>query len=459
MKELGQPVEVENWQATEERKEKRVGLDQEAQWFVKAVEGLSCTSWDSTKNLYHVSLGEVSEALPHLGLKTTSYQNDEAQSCAEYRGDGVWRLARFGGQEAENTGWVKNGDQNFYQDIKAPTGPQARVFEFTDYADFRKADHKIEWVVEKFIVKGEGTLVAGAAKALKTLQMADLALSVATGTRWMGKFKTAQMPVMFFTGEMAFAVLNFRCEAIEKARNLKVPKGAICLCKTVPKFRDVNDPSFEQKLKSFQPGLVVFDPAYQAVMGESASNLALTGEQLEYMQWVCESYGAVFVVVHHTTKHAGRQTKPLGLYDASGSAYAEWAGQYYIVSRREEYAGGGLHQLWAHIGGRHGHCNNYQLDLNEGDIDKGEIIWTPKFTHTSEVKSVDEEEKYQWLVTELQTLKLPEPLTITRIRLDHLDLKSTQAREWLKSCVERLEFEGILVPVDATKKNKRYTIG
>ncbi|MFT5326654.1 MAG: hypothetical protein ACI8P0_004531 [Planctomycetaceae bacterium] len=52
--------------------------------------------------------------------------------------------------------------------------------------------------------------------------------------------------------------------------------------------------------------------------------------------------------------------------DLAMSGFAEWARQWILLSRRNEYTGDGRHNLWMTVGGSAGHSGCYAPDIVEG---------------------------------------------------------------------------------------------
>ena len=63
--------------------------------------------------------------------------------------------------------------------------------------------------------------------------------------------------------------------------------------------------------------------------------------------------------------------EPMELADVAWSGFAEWAGQWVLLSRREKYDpdSDGEHRLWMTAGGRDGHSTLVGVDVTEGRSD------------------------------------------------------------------------------------------
>ena len=79
----------------------------------------------------------------------------------------------------------------------------------------------IDWIVEDIIPPQTSGLLAGEGGVGKTWLMLELALAVATGTPWLGKFPTRQGTVLVVDEENAELMLRIRVMKMLEGRNLK----------------------------------------------------------------------------------------------------------------------------------------------------------------------------------------------------------------------------------------------
>jgi DNA-binding transcriptional ArsR family regulator len=101
------------------------------------------------------------------------------------------------------------------------------------------------------------------------------------------------------------------------------------------------------------------------------------GEVLGKITEACLTAGATPVFAHHTVKHAGKKPgrngtlyqtyEPAELGDLAFAGFAEFARQWLLIARREDYEPGtGLHRLWLTTGGSAGFNGCDALDVDEG---------------------------------------------------------------------------------------------
>jgi hypothetical protein len=181
--------------------------------------------------------------------------------------------------------------------------------------------------------------------------------------------------------------------------------------------------------------------------------------------------GVTPVLVHHTIKPASRSREPLNLADLAMSGTAEFARQWILLSRREDYQPGtGLHQLWLTAGGSAGQGGLWSLDIDEGTLadDFTGRTWSAAVSSAQEYRAMRQSKKEQ----EQQEKKAQqdqqddlavmsavdrlaardEPASYTRVR----DLSGLSSRR-MKRAVERLVSQGTAqaVPVVVTSGKGR----
>jgi hypothetical protein len=166
-------------------------------------------------------------------------------------------------------------------------------------------------------------VLAAESKAGKTWAILDLAISVAAGVPWLGRFACPQRPALVFLGEGGERATVRRLRAVCAHKHLDPAEltGRLRLCFRVPKLLAGEDlAAVEAELATFAAGLVVIDPLYLAAAGAQAASLFQMGAALEPIQAVCQRAGAALVVVHHFNQ-TGQGTGPTRM---SGAGTVEW---------------------------------------------------------------------------------------------------------------------------------------
>jgi len=249
---------------------------------------------------------------------------------------------------------------------------------FIDSATFASKSYKHGWLVEQIFVQGQPGVVGGPKKSLKTSLVLDLAVSLGTGTPFLGEFAVPKpRRVAVFSGESGHATIQETARRICKAKGVSLADCDVLWSFTLPRLHD------DQALKTLNQAIrdggvqVVFiDPLYLCLLdggAGSASNLYEVGPILRRATMACLNAGATPVFVHHATKSGGKQAasaiKPLELDDLQFSGVSEFVRQWLLVSRAEPYQPGtGRHSLLLAAGGSAGQSGCWHLDIGEGVV-------------------------------------------------------------------------------------------
>jgi hypothetical protein len=159
----------------------------------------------------------------------------------------------------------------------------------------------------------------GSAKAQKTWNVVDLALSVASGTPWLGLVDVeAPGPVLMFAGEGGEANLVRRLRAV--GQDLPIEDLPIRICTRAPHLSDVAHLGLmADELEAHRPTLVTIDPLYLSARGAKLGDLYAMGAVLEGPQRLCQVAGAALLVATHHNRGEGRGASRL-----TGAGPAEW---------------------------------------------------------------------------------------------------------------------------------------
>lgn len=234
------------------------------------------------------------------------------------------------------------------------------------------ASAKPEWHVEGVLVKKQLGVIGGPVKTLKTTLAVDLALSVATGKSFLGKWPVVSpCRVAMFSAESGGHTLFETAERVAKAKGLDgIPSSAV-LCEAVPRFSDAKAMlALKALVVEEHIGLVIIDPTYQAVgeAGTEAGNQFVMGPLYRAFADACLSARATPLVIHHAVKSVDHG-KPLTLNDLQWSGLAECVRQWLLLNRRQPYACDGFHPLLLSIGGSVGQSELVAVEVEEGKLD------------------------------------------------------------------------------------------
>ena len=153
------------------------------------------------------------------------------------------------------------------------------------------------------MAEGDHGMLAAEFKAGKTWAENDLAVSVASGTPWLGIFETTPGPVLLFAGEGGARKIARRFRAVCESRGIDPANLPIRVCLRVPHLTSELAMAFvEEEIAEHKPRLVIIDPLYLAARGARGADLYEMGAHLERIQVVCQRHGSALLLVHHWNK-------------------------------------------------------------------------------------------------------------------------------------------------------------
>lgn len=247
-----------------------------------------------------------------------------------------------------------------------------------------------DMLVKRVLVARQPLIVGAPQKTLKTSVMCDMAVSLATGAPFLGHFDVYRpVKVALFSGESGEWTLAQTLARVCLARGLDpdATVGKMVIQPDgLPQLSNAAHMDYLRRMLA-REGVEVFiiDPLYLTLLSglkgdpNQAANLYAMGPLFQNVTGACLQAGATPCLVHHTQRAAARSREPLGLEDLAYSGVAEFARQWMLMSRRENYDGSrpGSHQLWLNAGGSAGHGGLWALDIEEGEAgdDLGGRVW------------------------------------------------------------------------------------
>lgn len=232
------------------------------------------------------------------------------------------------------------------------------------------------WQVPGFWMRNSHGIVAGEPKSFKSTLVMDLALSIASGKPFLGKYPVEHPgTVLYVQNENAEWIMKDRFEKMLNHKGLvgKVSiSGSDLRVKFPPlvPFYMVNQQSFmlsneehqeflEETIKKMKPQLVVLDPLYLMFDGDIASAQELF-PLLQWLLYLKNTYNCGILLIHHWNKNGeGKRggQRMLGSTTLHGWIESAWylkADQDEVVMERE-FRGAGLH-------------NRLEIKLQMGDM-------------------------------------------------------------------------------------------
>lgn len=191
------------------------------------------------------------------------------------------------------------------------------------------------WLIEDLWSEEAVGIVSGQPKLGKTWLALDLALSVATGTSALGRYRVLQPgPVLLFAAEDAPRAVRQRLEGLCGHRNLAIESVALKLI--LASSLRLDTPQDQARLSAtvarHRPRLLVLDPFVRLHRIDENRALEVSGV-LAYLRQLQREQHVAILVVHHARK-AGAEGSQAGLsLRGSGDFYA-WGDAYLYLRKR-----------------------------------------------------------------------------------------------------------------------------
>jgi hypothetical protein len=255
-------------------------------------------------------------------------------------------------------------------------------FPFFTAAQLNSGQFDTRYLIPGILAAAQPGGIYGAFKTLKTSLTADLLISLASGTPFLGKFPvTVPGRTLFLSGESGLAALQSIARRIAVARGLSLETlDNFELSPKLPNLDNADDlRALGRIVRRKKPVCVAIDPAYLAIRGEDARNLFAMGSLLRPLAELCDETGSAILIVHHCKRSRIIPGNPATLDDIAWSGFAEFSAQWLLLSRRRRFdPDTGRHELWFSTGDRAGHHGLWALDVDEGAPgDPNGRVWQP----------------------------------------------------------------------------------
>ena len=232
------------------------------------------------------------------------------------------------------------------------------------------AETEPEWLVNDMFSIGQPVVFGAPKKNLKTTLLVDLAVSLATGTPWMGTFEVPKpRRVLLITGESSERSTAQRTKKSTTKRGLTGHQIGDMLrieAAEFPKLPRIEDcEQVRRTVAEHGIEVVILDPLYMGMTGDiNSGNIFEMGDALKRFKDACQP--ADLILSHHIKKTAiVREGVAPDLDDLSGSGVPEFAGSFFLMGRLSPYQHDGIHDLSASFGGREEQSGTFRLKFNE----------------------------------------------------------------------------------------------
>jgi RecA-family ATPase len=151
--------------------------------------------------------------------------------------------------------------------------------------------------------KGSKLAFGGSSKSFKTWTLLDLAISVATGTKWLG-CATAQGKVLFVNFEIQPHAWQRRIAAVVKAKGVELPSGTIQLWNLRGHAADFGQliPRIIQRIRRENFALIILDPIYKLYGGTDENKAGDVAALLNSLETLATETGAAIAFGAHFAK-------------------------------------------------------------------------------------------------------------------------------------------------------------
>jgi len=254
------------------------------------------------------------------------------------------------------------------RDFRAePRGPFAT-------AKFRDLVQEREEIVTGVLVAQQLAVIGAATKSLKTLVALDMAISIATGTPWLGYppwSVSKARRVGFFSAESGAETLLRKHDVIAAKKLTRLAGGEPAAFRsrldanllwdtTLPDLGNrASVEAMRRMIKENGIEVLFLDPLSFAIgsAAKDLANLAIGGQVLMGAADACRRENCTLVLIHHTSgdrlrKHGAQSRAPLELTDLAYPAISNHARQWIAINRAADYdQETRCNELWLNIGG------------------------------------------------------------------------------------------------------------
>lgn len=246
------------------------------------------------------------------------------------------------------------------------------------FEELEEMNLELEYIVDGAFVENQPLFIGGREKCFKTGIAADLLMSLATGTKFLGRFDILKKKrSAFFTAEVGLAPAKALLKRIREAKGLN-PEDirGLDVIDSVPSFQinpktgQAVDPKTINGLRryfdDFRPEIAVFDPLYFAMGGAAVGDMYEIGGVLRSISNVCKMHGVWPIFCHHARKDSSKEFQPMDLADFYGSGVSAFARQWILMSHAERFEQGRAN-MYCRIGGSaSGDRGLWRLKIEEG---------------------------------------------------------------------------------------------
>lgn len=190
-------------------------------------------------------------------------------------------------------------------------------------------------LVQGILHKGSKLVFGGSSKSYKTWSLLDLAISVATGTEWLGR-RTTQGRALFLNFEIQPHAWQRRITAVAEAKGIELEPGQITLWNLrghASGFKVIM-PHIIQRCRNKDFALIIFDPIYKLYGGADVNAAGEVAELLNSLERLATETGAAIAFGAHFAKGNASGREAIDRISGSG-VFARDPDSLLIFTRHE----------------------------------------------------------------------------------------------------------------------------
>jgi len=194
-------------------------------------------------------------------------------------------------------------------------------------------------VIHGLLREGETMNLIAAPKTGKSWLTLDLAMAVATGRPWLGRFPTVQGDVLIIDNELHPETTAHRIPAVMQARGISHAqlKGHLFIQHLRGKLRDVEDlAGYFKSVERNEFKVVVLDAFYRFMpVGKDENDNGTMANIYNDIDKIANMINCCFVMIHHTSK-GSQSSKSVSDVGAGAGAQSRAADVHAVLRRHQE---------------------------------------------------------------------------------------------------------------------------
>ena len=176
--------------------------------------------------------------------------------------------------------------------------------------------------------------VGGSPKALKSWWTLEMALAVATGKKFLGKYQTHQARVLLVQQESSWAAFQRRVQAVSQ-RYGNSNELFILSNHALDLVDDAQAEKLEEEIRRVRPDLVVLDPFASFYSGDENSAKEV-GAIVRLLRGWRDTYGTGICVVHHANKSGSENIRGGEKLRGTSALYGSSEATIYLTRKEDE---------------------------------------------------------------------------------------------------------------------------